>query len=543
MKIKQIPIILTLTLFSSVAFSQTCPSQGTIPCESIKSAASLTGSAQQNIDQANDGITSLTKDINSTTSSNVDKITQAAEDTVNTITAGQSATTEAIYNSSTIEIRDKQQLEASLAEQEMRYRHQLESAAIRAESSNFGFDASKEEIDFIVSAVESNKDKKISAIIMMMRQLEDSPEGIFVQRVPDADAGNVENCDVASGQCTYSQKIKPANKLTKFYQQCSQIKKEYQVKQRGNLIKRVVAHNSYSKQAKSVQQTDSIKAAKIEVQEQKKISCSPSDLKVGLCSMNMSEADYQKNLARNIIIPNGNISSSNFLAPQPVGGVGILENLEDEEVMEQLVEESLDRTIPKEDNAPEIVDTYRNSNQLKAAQDFSDNVVNLNLIPNQRASDRDSLNASEYQSMYLSRQAKLSLVKSSFDESVARRVGTKLSEAMAEGALDSEEYDTLEPIKESVNGASLMDHLSEQINSDFERLAVNPDNPEDSSEKFEVDANFDEMMIKSMIAQNKILLMQIQDLEKIELLSASMLAGQINSPENVRFLKELRGEK
>lgn len=278
-----------------------------------------------------------------------------------------------------------------------------------------------------------------------------------------------------------------------------------------------------------VDSTNSDEIAELRQNNQKIVSCTPTEFERGICGGDTSKEEYVESVLKNEIIPNGNLSASNFYSPQNYGGAGYL-NADDPQQAADMNESSKDALAPVEDGGvkdlPEIVYTYRNSNQLNAAKSFSENIVNAFSVSNQPVDERVRPENAEFQAEFISRIASLNLAQGSFDSAMARRRGTVLSGISSNSVGET--------IKESQDGAGSLDRLAHDVKQSSMRFSA--ENMETVATSIGKTGTME--MLKELNITNRILLEDLLILEYQELIEATELANRVNSPENIQFMRE-----
>ncbi len=320
-------------------------------------------------------------------------------------------------------------------------------------------------------------------------------------------------------------------KIGKLAQQCA-AQKRASIDQ----SERVTASNQTSIETSKttqaiVESTNSSEVAESRQKNQKLVSCNPNDLELGICSQGMTKEEYVDAVHNLEIIPNGNLSATNFYTPQSFGGSGYLDP-SDPEIASKMEAATKDALKPISDGdgvngLPEIKYTYRNSKQLNAAKAFSENVTNAFAVSNQHVTERDKPENAAFQSLFLSRLASLNMVQGSFDNSIKIRRGTELTKVNSGTVGDT--------VKESRDGAGSLDRLHHEV---FTASQVT------SSEKAADLASSEKILTVELLKQsnltNKILFEDLLYLERMELLMATMVANEVNSPENISQMNRAR---
>ncbi|CAH7380455.1 conserved exported hypothetical protein [Vibrio chagasii] len=262
--------------------------------------------------------------------------------------------------------------------------------------------------------------------------------------------------------------------------------------------------------------------------------CIPADKELGLCGADIDNEEYVAKMLANEIIPNGEVSASNFYSPSAVGGAGYIDknNPEIEDLVSLTEYESLDRDgVDGVIGLPPVQETYRNVNQLKAASGFVDNIISIDTVSNQNPTERGLSSSAQFQAAFIARTASLSMARSSFERSIAERRGTVLSSIDITG--ESPDY----LIKEREDGAGSLDRLRFKIDENIDKF---------SGENIEKVAEMSEKAllvetVQQMLFQNSLAYEELLRLEKQELLLSTLLAQEVNSPENRSYLQNEGG--
>jgi hypothetical protein len=425
---------------------------------------------------------------------------------------------------------------------------ELEEKSVIAARSTMYVDDTMQERDLIVEALMDNEeDMSVREIYLMLKQtFDDNPENKI--NVPSLIAK--KNCtkeELDDGECgTNLVSITPGQKLLDYFNECTLSKTKLVVEKTKNQANHSSIAATAARTNDGIAQINSSSAISKKTEEQKNLSCTPDQFKNKLCLGDISKEDYQEFTARNIIIPNANLSPANALNPPKIGGLEF--SAPDAEMREVLEYESLDYTEleenpdQKQDQIP-IVYTYKNTNQLKGALDFMDNIVSQELISNQTPQDRQKVSSSEFQARYLNRMANLSLARTVLNDTVKIRVGKNLSEVW-KGDSTLSGQDQFAPKKESVLGAGELDHLYSRIDETFAKLKMYDNDPVAAAEKDKLQnaskKYWPKQQLELIKLQNELLFKQFLQNEQIEMLKAAQLANKVNSAENVLYLRKLR---
>lgn len=328
----------------------------------------------------------------------------------------------------------------------------------------------------------------------------------------------------------FERKFKPSEHIAIYMEMCSSGKKQKANKVAETRSRSITNIESAKKTQDTLTKTNSKAAQSERLQEQSKLSCTPDAVEKGLCG-EITKGDYIEKVLKNEVIPNGDTSASNLYSPSSVGGAGII-NLSSPDVqkMAKMVEfDALEKTKGGKKDLPAIVQTYRNSTQLKAAEAFVDNVINLDAIGNQPTSVRTKPSSVEFQTMYMSRASQLDLARSTLNESVAERRGEKLS-SMSTSILKEGEI-----VKEVEDGAGSLDLKWHDIQKDLD--AVSAENIDKLTAMSDNQLWLE--MYKSLVKKNEAQFNRMLRLERQSLLLAALLAAEVNDPENIEYMKKV----
>lgn len=328
----------------------------------------------------------------------------------------------------------------------------------------------------------------------------------------------------------FERKFTPSSHLETYAEMCAVGKKQKAIKSAETSAKNRTNIDSARKSQETLNKTNSREAQSARIKEQQNNTCTPDAVDKGLCGT-LTKGDYIEKVLKNEIIPNGGQSAANLYAPSAVGGAGIV-NLESPELkkMAQMVEfDSLEKTAGGKKDLPKIVQTYRNSAQLKAAESFVENIVNLDAIGNQPVSERKKESSVAFQSMFMSRAAQLDLAKNTLNQSVAERRGQKLSGI----PMSSIKSGTL--IKEVEDGAGPLDLKWHQIQEDMDK--VSPANIDKLTAMSDNQIWLE--MYTTLVKKNEAQFDRRMRLERQSLLLASLLAAQANDPKNIEYMKRV----
>lgn len=438
-------------------------------------------------------------------------------------------------------LKDKLKQDTALQEKEMAYASNIAEEQVRQSKSVLFKDDTKEEMDLIVKHLEENSELSVPVIALAMTAKYDKGgEKIPIPIKAAEGVCNEEN--IKDGFCSIMKEITPGKKLSKFFKACNQQKKELVRKTQEAKSQKAAIIVNAEKSRQALNNVNSIAAYKSNKEEQQKGSCNVSDYKEKLCGSVSSKEDFQEKVALNHIIPNGNISPDNLLAPTFYGGTDL--RTYDQETIDDLIDKSLSKDevqgVPDQSFVP-IVYTYKNSNQYVTALHYIDNISGSLLVSNQTVEKRKRTENAEFQKLYLKRMATLSLVRTAFMDSVKKRTGSKMAELASSGTLGILD----EPKKESVLGASEYDILLNRVDEVFSSIAIKSTAKIGESASTDEIANGSEKMFKkaqldTLKLQTEIMFKSLIEEEKIELLKAAQISNLVNSPEMISYLQKIR---
>lgn len=400
----------------------------------------------------------------------------------------------------------------------------------------------KEEAELILNFLEEfgiNKNLTPLEVIALMQS--EMGEGKVINVATLYGEKVCEKEEIKEGYCSIKKVVTPHERLKTFFGNCNSEKIALVKVERQEVARASKIQEESSKTSKAVESRDPVAAFQERRIEAKKVDCTPADYLNGICYRELSEEDFQEKVAKCVIMPNSTISPAIALQPTEVCGLDLFEfSSNDIAALREDAYHYRDLEANKNQNMEEvpIVYSYKNSNQLRAAISFADNIIGTDIIANQEARLRNSPNNSEFQSRFNNRLASLNLARNSFYEAIKMRAGKDLGKAWQEGNIT--ELDPLNPIKESYLGAGELDILLDKVDKAYQQVAVgsNPDalnNMENKNEKYWIVKNYEMMTL-----QNEILFRQILQNEQSELLKAAQLQSLINSPENIEYLRALR---
>ena len=478
-------------------------------------------------------------------------------------------------------VKDQLMQDKMLLDMEMNYKTELEERKVKASQSVFSMDDSAEEAIFIINELktigpgtEGNYNHSQEVIAAMKAKYDDNASFKMPIRLKSASANNVkgEGCAVydpvahkngtLDKTCFYEVPSNPGAKLQKYFTECSRLKADSVASVKKNRASSVSSsaqtksQSSYMKKASLGSSSSSLSQTKIA--HQKETSCNINEFDYKLCGTDesgaqMTKPDYFKKVIDLEIIPNGNVSASNFLAPVSVGSIdGDTGDMTDEERIAmstsaldyKKVDGTDDPAVAVSTNTPKIDKTYRTSAQYFAAIDFVDNVINKEAVSGMNVTRNTNAESAQFQAKFLSRAASLSLAENSLREPIALRIGSSVSEKIEEATAAGENFDrTSEFVKEDINGAGALDVLTHLVDKDYNKLqtdaksAINNGGVQGLNTGPSQAGNW---QVDALIKANHISLLQFEQNERIELLIAALLANTTNSETNIRFINSLK---
>jgi hypothetical protein len=531
--IKHFSALAALMLFTGQA-QAVCPP--IIGCKPTGEASTIAGS---NADQE---LIMFAQDITKTSNEVAQAIIDAGMASAAAAQAGAQSVTTANMQISQIELNQKLKVDQAMAEQEMAHRGEMAAATIKSRATVLSADDTKEEFELIIDQLTEYSDMSVPEIIVILKQAyDDNPDGKIPIPIYTAEASCTEEDIKEKGMCSVPKKVYPSKKLKAFFAQCTDDKRLLLAKKKEKEALNSAIKIANQSVKKAQQTTDAAGAVAIRMAAQRELACTPKDFKAGLCGGD-DPADYQEGILLGNIIPNGDVSSTNFSSPTSSSAQGYIDDLSDEEKA-QIERSSLDRSKLKENPNQKVVDlnhTYRNANQVKAAMSYVDNLMAEDLVPALAARDKKKLANAEYQSRHMSRLAALSMARLVMSQSMSERVGDKMRAMLNEGTfattnkfeitIDSPDN------KESVLGAGPLDILVSRVEKGNGSLSG-------ENSDFVTGASSNDNMTKVLDAvqlQKEMLMKEILMNEQMISMSAISLAQKATSPEMLDLMKRLR---
>ena len=449
-----------------------------------------------------------------------------------------------------IQLKDRLAQDKALRELKMNYEANIAEEQVRQNNATLFKDDTKEEVDLIVDildqAIKEHEEdgEKLPPITAMIIGVTEEYDigGKEINVAVKAAEGVCTEEQIKGGFCSVPRKVTPGKKLAKYFKACTEQKKQLvRKKQESKSRTHGIIVNS-KRTSENVNASNSLNQMSKNIRQQTEQACTPTQYKNKVCATNLSKEAFQEKVALNHIIPNGHVSPSNLLDPTFYGG----EDLRDYDLAtkKDLMDKALSKEEAKQDpeqSAVPIVKTYKNTAQYAAALHFVNNVTGDTLVSNQQPEDRLKQSSAEFQTLYNKRVAMLSLVRSSFIDSIRKRTGQKLTEVV--NSTDVNNLD--EPIKESTLGASELDILINKVDEMFSVVAVKAEAGIGETNSIDDIENGSERLMKkaqlnTLKLQVEIALKDLFENEKIELLKAAQISSIVNSPEMIDYLKNLR---
>lgn len=536
----------TSLAFASMSSLAVCPP--VVPCKPTAEASTIAGS---NADQK---LIAFTQNI--TTSTN--EVAKALVDMANANAGALQQNAQGIVSTSAelsqIQLGQELKLRQAMASREMAHKAELSEQKYREQVSVVSKDDTKEEFQLILDVLKDNPTLPVPKIINILSMGYDkNPDGKVLVPLKSAEGICSEEDIKQKGTCSIAKKVYPGTKLQSLFRECSTEKRILKEKDRARTSKTLSVASSSKKTAKAMQTTNSAAAVGARIQKQRALSCSPTEFKNKVCG-NMSVEDYQEKIVVGDIIPNGDVSASNFSTPSNSSGDGYIDDLtvaERAQVRQQMLDRTEMQAMPTQKIVP-IYMTYRNANQVKAAMDFVDNAVGDDLVPALDPTSRKYLQNAEYQSRHMTRLAALSMARLALNDSMSMRVGEKMKKMIADGSFEkTAKFDISadSPVnKESVLGAAPLDVLAHRVGLQSAGLQLasqsgDSANAENDFVAAPSDTDTTGQVLDAMILQNDLLFQQYLMNEQKMSLQAVSLSQKANSPSMTKLLNELRKEQ
>lgn len=533
-------------------------------CTGIKSVDTLEGDAADLIEGIKDDIIASGKEVKKQMENNsaaeIDMISTSTESIIKTMITTNDAL-----------ISDEMRLQRAMLEMEMDYMAEMKEREIRAKNAPMDLDDTAEEVKFMLNELNKSNTDQVQLLLKDQYEKYGDNGKIIPVRIKAAESMNTEtgercpeydpNVHFKAAGCFFGHKAFPAQKMAKYFDECSRAKRRVVSGAKKNAANATVASTVQKSQNDFANSSTQLKGSMISsrLKSQAGLNCSPYDFKKGACLKELKDnkSEYVAKVVANEIIPNGNISSNNLFRPTAVGSIdGEFSNDLTPAEKSAMATANIDlkskadgKDVSVSDNTVPIVYTYRTSSQYLAAKDFVDNILAKEMIPNQSLDDRKQSSNSVYQSRFLSRAAALSIAEVSLNKSIEARLGKNIREAIDNGE-NMNPFNKIDGkvgkiIKEDINGAGYMDELADSINKDYEKVIVDAKNKIAGSAASESLASMsskkpEEWQLEAIIKQNEVTLEQYHQGERIEALLSAILAQKANSPDNIKYLENLR---
>jgi hypothetical protein len=535
--------LLPLYFFSSHAFA-TCPP--IVPCKTTAEASTIAGS---NADQE---LIMFTQSITSTSNDVASAILDSGQSTAASIQEGVQSMVAANAELSQIELNQKLKVTRAMADREMALEAEMAEAEFKSNVTVLSDNDTKEEFQLIADTLEEYGDLSVPEIVLILQETFDKdPDGMIPIPMVGAESSCGEEAVKEEGKCSRLIKINPGTKLRALFKDCSDTKRILIASKGENEARVAAVTDSNSKASAALSNTNPGGAMMQRVQSQLVLSCTPAQYRNKLCATDKSPEEYQLDIVIGNIVPNGDVSASNFAYPSYSSAEGYIDDLDDT-TNQQIQNQALDREElidnPNQKIVP-FVYTYKNANQVKSAMSFVDNLAADDIVPALNPNERKQVKNAEYQSRYLGRVASLNMVRLVLSDSMNMRVGDKMREMIKSGSIrnvDKFEISAESPgNKESVLGASPIDVLTYRVNKQSSNLQLSDQNGDSSNvgNSFiaepaagdAVDKIFD-----SMLLQNELMLKEYLMGEQILSMEAISLAQKVNSKQMIDKLEKLR---
>lgn len=591
MKLKTLASIISMTLLSSTANAANICHQASViktingqtsdyafDCPSEKGITTFSGGASDYIDEMN-------KDIETSGEEVSEAIQSGAKSVIKTIQSGNELLIKTMVELSQAEIKDTLTLEKQVLDMKMEFQTEMAENEINVERSVMGLNDTKEEVMFIIDELKTIGDgdadsgyNHMQVVIAAMKSKYDNDPDFLMPQELKASEEKVEDAEGClpydpqthkKGEldivCFSSIPSKPALKLEKYWNECSRVKRTTLSNIQSNISKKAIrqqqaiVQNNYEEKSKK-QSSDLMITAKIK--DQSAVSCTTRDLEFSLCfnadGSEMQAETYIDKVINNEIIPNGNISSVNFLNPASVGSVdGDLSDLSETDLNSMKITQQQKRDengdviasdVAISGNTPPLVKTYRSSSQYFAAKDFVSNIINREAVNGVKSNSRTNAKTDLLKSKIIHRSAALSLAETSLMKPIESRMGLDLSISIASNELSREgvtdENGKVSILKESLSGASEADRMAFEINKDYDKLSTNATSAITGGGVAALDTASEKQLVKwqidAMSKANDMLLKEYERNERMELLLATMVAQNANNPLVIKSINNMK---
>lgn len=565
----------TFTGTGNILGSAASPSSGT--CNKSKNVYEFTDSALNEI-------TLLEGDIQAAAQELVEAIQANATNEIEVLTMGNQDLIKALSTITNSQIKDQMNQDKMMLDMKMDYMTELTERELKAEQSVMSMDDSREEVLFILNelktvapnSVEGNYVHSHEVIASMKSTYDDNPQFMMPIRIKSASAETTKGDGCADydpaahkagtldGTCFYGVKANPGAKLERYFEECSRLKSNSIAAVKKNMAKTVGTASAKKAQTtymNNAQTAEPEQLAQVKIKTQQETSCNVKEFGYKLCGTKedgtqLTTEEYLTKVIDLEIIPYGNVSSTNFLAPVSIGStdgdIGDITDAEMQAMATKILDyKKLDETDPNSQpavaassNTPKIINTYRTSSQYFAAIDYVNNIINKEAVTGINVTRSTNASNSQFQSKFMSRAASLSLAENSFRNSIEIRTGSSISEKVQESTAKGDEFDrNSDIVKEDINGAGSLDVIIHLVDKDYNRLQTDAKAVISGGGTKQVETapnKVNDWQVEALIKSNQLSLMQFEQNERIELLLAAMLANTTNSEKNINHLNNLK---
>lgn len=516
----------------------TCPP--IVPCKTVAEASTIAGS------NADAKLIEMAAAITADTNEVAKAVIEAAKSQSAAMNKGASALTSSMMEVTQTNIEKQSQLALITNDAAMAHEADMAEREVRKLSAVVSDDDTKAEFDVILANLEKYADKTVPFVVAVLNDAYDNnPEGFVSVPIKEAE-GVCSQESIDEGKCGTPKRAFLASKLTVLFEQCSATKKALVLEQRKAEIEATEIAVVTKRQQKVAGITNSSGEVLSRVADANENSCSPSEFKSGLCNTELSEEEYQEQLMIGAKVPNGDILASNFTNPSTTYVDGYVDEL-DEIMRDEIENASLDRDILElnpEQTVVDIVDTYRNANQVKSAMNFLDNIIGDDLVADLPISQRRDPGNAIAQAQYLQRMASLSAVRSVMTSSMMKRVGAKMNSYITSGQINQNLLITVDSPdhKESVAGASQLDILRSRVDEQMDEFALSSSGSAGQADFVNASsmAVIQRKQLQALQLNNEIMFERYLVAEQRVSLKAISVAQEVNSKANIDNLNNLR---
>lgn len=536
---------LAASLFMSGYAYATCPP--ILPCKMDGVAQTIAGS------NADTELIEFAQEITDSTN----KVAQSIIDSAKANASALQQSTQSVVSTeaelSQIRLKQDLQLKQAMNDKHMAHQVELAEAEYRASAGVVAKDDTKEEFQVILDHLEEHSDLSVPEIIQVLKMAYDDDEvnGKVLVPIKVAEGACTKEDVQDKGLCARPKRIVPASKLHALFKRCTLDKRILLEKEAEKQSRVAAVQETDAKISEAMNTTNSVNASSNRIESQRPLSCTPNEFRNKLCATDKTIEQYQQAIVVGDIVPNGDVSASNFSRPSISSAEGYIDDLS-ESTREDMKKQSLNRKPLQENPTQKVIPftyTYRNANQVKAALNFVDNLMADELIPALDPNARRQIQNAEYQTRHIGRVAALSMARLTLMDSMSQRLGDTMREMLNGGAFSqNEKFDISmdSPAnKESVLGNSPLDLLVARVEQTSSSLRPSGDDGEstNSGNDFVTSASqgdLTEKLTESLTLQNEMLLKEIIMNEQMLSMSAISLAQKANSKQMVELMNELR---